>query len=245
MVDLIDNKVELDFGTTRFRRSHIFNAHELPAEDTMHPHPLQSREDLFNVYTHAGGFWLSVLACFTLLVKSFYTADFFKIAGAFSFGISLILVYASSTMYHSLYRTNLRKRFQLLDHMMIFVLIAGSFTPFTLVPLRGPLGYSLFAIIWSLAIVGITLKARSKKDRPAVWTIYYLVMGWTGVVAIFPLASMISPSALLCLMLGGFSYTVGVIFFAWGNLKYNHGIWHLFVLTGSALHFISVYQTLF
>jgi len=151
-----------------------------------------------------------------------------------------VLLYAASTLYHGVYHPRAKRVLQQLDHAAIFLLIAGSYTPFALVTLRGGWGWTLLALVWGLAVLGIALQLarRSKVSRPLVPI--YLVMGWLAVIAIGPLVRSMHSEGLVLLFLGGIAYTLGVVFFAWRRLPYNHAVWHLFVLAGSACHFSCV-----
>lgn len=196
--------------------------------------------------THGLGFLLSIAGLVLLLV---WTAR--NDGGAIHFvslsiyGATLMLVYLSSTLYHSVsYRptsgNRLRDVFEALDHTAIFLLIAGTYTPFALVGLGGGWGWSLFGVVWGLAVFGISFRlARRRYDRWIIVPIY-LLMGWTGLVAIGEIADVISPAGLFWLLLGGVIYTAGVAFYAWESLRFNHAIWHIFVLGGSGCHFLAM-----
>ena len=206
--------------------------------------PLASLEDKVNTITHALGILFSAVSFYILFSLTVEQGNRAGVLSSIIFCSAMALVYGASTLYHSLYRTMLRNILRMIDHVSIFVLIAGSFTPFILVCLPTAYGYSLLGLVYLMAVVGIYLKLKGGKDRPFFFVSYYLVMGWLGVFAIYPLAQVMPLLATLCLIGGGLSYSIGVIFFSWNTLKFNHGIWHLFVLTGSVLHFVAVYTVL-
>jgi len=159
---------------------------------------------------------------------------------AWIFGSTLVLLYGASTVYHSLTTPRLKGFFQILDHACIYLLIAGSYTPITLVALQGAWGWSLFGIIWFLAIAGVLLKSMMRSDRENKWsTGLYLLMGWLVVIAARPLLDSVSPPGIAWLVAGGLCYSLGVVFFAWRTLPFNHAIWHLFVLAGSICHVVA------
>lgn len=167
--------------------------------------------------------------------------DSWALVSGIVFGTTLIVLYLSSTLYHSFSGHGIKQFFQVLDHSAIYLLIAGSYTPLTLVSVRGPLGWSIFGIIWFLAIGGILTKAIMRGNREH-WasTALYIAMGWL-IVAILPaVIKELPPPGIWLLVAGGLSYTGGVVFFAWQRLPYNHAIWHLFVLAGSTFHALSV-----
>jgi hemolysin III len=151
-----------------------------------------------------------------------------------------VLVYVCSTLYHSLVRTRARHVFQILDHSAIYLLIAGTYTPFTLVSLRGSLGWFLFGVVWSLAIAGVIFKSFAVDRFAVASAVLYLCMGWFGVLAARPLIHAISWHGMVWLAAGGVAYTLGVLFFALDRLRYFHAVWHVFVLAGSIAHYFAV-----
>jgi hemolysin III len=162
------------------------------------------------------------------------------IAGCTTFGVTLVLLYAASTLYHSLRTPHLKRMLKILDHAAIYLLIAGTYTPFTLVNLRGFWGWTLFGLVWGLSIFGILWKFFHVDRFQVVSTIIYLVMGWIVIIAIKPVLAAVPLSGILWLLAGGFFYTVGVLFFAWKRIPYNHAIWHVFVMAGSVCHYFAV-----
>jgi hemolysin III len=160
--------------------------------------------------------------------------------GASVFAAAVVLLYLASTLYHALPRSKAKRVFQVIDHSAIFLLIAGTYTPFTLGVLRGAWGWTLFGLIWGLAAVGIVLKAAGRLRHPVLSTLLYLGMGWLILIAIRPLWLRVPLAGLLWLLLGGIAYTAGLAFLAAKGVRYNHLVWHLFVLAGTACHFCAV-----
>ncbi len=197
-------------------------------------------EEIANSVTHGLGAVLSVAALVLLVVFAALRGDAWRVVGFSIFGASLFALYLTSTLYHSFTHPKVKRFFRVLDHTMIFILIAGTYTPVTLTILRGAWGWTLFGLIWGLAIIGVVLKIAFFDRFNALSVVLYLLMGWLVVIALKPLLSA-SPTGLLVWMaIGGISYTLGVIFYAWERLPYNHAIWHLFVLGGSVSHFFGM-----
>lgn len=211
-----------------------------PATDTDRSPLCQSRsEELANAITHGLGAAASVVALVLMLVVA---DDAWQIVSAAIFGTSLVVLYSASTLYHSFSGPKLKNLFQVLDHAAIYLLIAGTYTPLMLVTLRGPLGWSLFGVIWALALGGIATKACMPDNREH-WasTALYVFMGWLVVAALPSLIKTLPAPGLWLLVAGGLSYTFGVIFFALERkLKFAHAVWHLFVLGGSTCHVVAV-----
>jgi hemolysin III len=195
-------------------------------------------EELAHALTHGLGLLASVGGLVTLVATAWLRGDVWHIAGGSIFGATLVLLYASSTLYHGSRSPRVKRLFQRFDHAAIFLLIAGTYTPFTLVSLRGGWGWTLLAIVWCLAILGIALEAAGHSRRISV--ALHLAMGWLVVIAAEPLARALHTDGFLLLALGGMAYTLGVLFYAWQRLPYHHAVWHLFVLAGSACHFACV-----
>ncbi len=197
-------------------------------------------EEIANSITHGIGAALSVAALVLLVVFAALRGDAWRIVGFSIFGTSLFVLYLTSTLYHSFTNLKVKRFFRVLDHSVIFILIAGSYTPITLTVLRGPWGWTLFGLIWGLAIFGIVMKIAFFDRFNALSLILYILMGWLVVIALKPLLS-VAPSGLLIWMgIGGVSYMLGIIFYAWERLPFNHAIWHLFVLGGSISHFFGM-----
>lgn len=191
-----------------------------------------------SLLTHALGVVLSIAALLVMLVLA--GTDLLKMVSAAMFGISLVLLYTSSTLYHFFTSPRWKERFQALDHACIYLLIAGSYTPFTLVTLRGPWGWSLFVAVWLMALAGVLIKTLGKRKKDHwISTALYLVMGWLIVLAFAPLLRAMPLAGVLWLVSGGLVYSLGVVFYAWRRLPFNHAIWHLFVLGGSACHVLA------
>lgn len=201
-------------------------------------------EEIANSITHAIAMGLSIAALVVLVVSAVSGGNAWHIVSFSIFGTTLILLYLASTLYHCIPVARAKRILKTLDHSAIFLLIAGTYTPFMLGSLRGPLGWSIFGIVWGLAVVGIILKCfcvyRFKRLSLAV----YLGMGWLCVLVGREIYANLSMASLVFLALGGLAYTLGVIFYVWKRLPYNHAIWHLFVVTGSTMHFFSVLNTL-
>ncbi|HSW67576.1 MAG TPA: hemolysin III family protein [Bacteroidales bacterium] len=199
--------------------------------------------EVFNSITHGIGVLLSIAALVLLLVFAVIrNGDAWQIVSFSIYGASLIILYLSSTLFHAIQRPRTKRFFNLLDHASIFILIAGTYTPFCLVPLRGPWGWTLFGIIWGLAIAGVLFKIFYYSERwRIVGTIIYIAMGWLILIALRPLLQNVPEGALLLLLGGGLSYSFGVIFYLWRRFRFNHVVWHLFVLGGSICHFFAIF----
>ncbi|OFZ29713.1 MAG: hemolysin III [Bdellovibrionales bacterium RIFCSPHIGHO2_01_FULL_40_29] len=192
----------------------------------------------FNSITHLIGFLLATIGAFYLVGVSITKGDIWKIVGFSIYGLMLILLYTVSTVYHST-RGRLKEIFRQLDYISIYLMIAGTYTPFTLVTLNGPWGWSLFGIIWGLAVIGIIQEIYIGKKTRLYSLIIYPAMGWMIVIAIQPLLKSLSAAGMWWLAAGGLSYTIGIIFFLLDEkFKHFHGIWHLFVLAGSICQFV-------
>jgi hemolysin III len=199
------------------------------------------REELANRLTHGLGAALSVAGLVLLVVSAALHGTAWHVVSAAIFGATLVLLYSSSTLYHSFRGERLKVLLQKFDHAAIFLLIAGTYTPFMLVTLRGPWGWSLFGVIWGLAIVGVVLKFWHAGRFNFVSTLIYIGMGWLVMVAIRPLMAALPAGGLRLLVAGGLCYTGGAVFYLWRRLPYHHAIWHLFVLGGSACHWAAVF----
>ena len=199
-----------------------------------------SVEEFANTITHGFGLVLSVIGFVVLVVMAGLRGDKLSITGCVIYGLSLVILYAASTMYHSTASPLLKKRLQIADHCGIYLLIAGSYTPFGLIIIKGALGQDLLIAIWVFAIIGIVVKLILRDRFPAISVISYLVMGWIGVFAVQPLLAAIGSTAIALIVAGGVAYSLGVIFFAWHRLPHNHAIFHVFILAGSILHYIAV-----
>ena len=199
------------------------------------------KEEKINIISHAIGFSLSIVAFVLLVTHANLHGDVWHIVSFSIFGASLIMLYGASTFYHSAKKPELRKRLKIIDHASIYVLIAGTYTPFTLVTLNGTLGWVIFGVSWGLALTGITLKLFFTGKHNLILTLTYVFMGWVIVFAIKPLISNLPLEGFLWLLAGGISYTIGAILYSVKKIKFNHAIFHMFVLTGSLCHFVSVF----
>jgi hemolysin III len=205
------------------------------------PHEKYSlAEELFNCITHGIGIGLSIAGLAVLAVVAARQNSAWHIVTFTVYGVTLFLLYLASTLYHAFKPTRAKRVFRIFDHASIFLLIAGTYTPFTLVSLKGPVGWALFGIIWTLALLGILQKAISLETKTPASVIIYLAMGWAIVFAFKPLLENVAIEGILLLALGGLAYTAGTIFYSMRRLKFNHGIWHLFVMAGSILHYFAV-----
>ena len=194
----------------------------------------------FNSISHLVGATLALAALVVLVVFASLQGDPWKIVSFSIYGATLFLLYSFSALYHSL-RGRAKIIFQKLDHAAIYLLIAGSYTPFTLITLRGAWGWSLFGIVWGLAIVGIMLDSRHRNGPRVYQMVIYLLMGWVVLVALYPLLQNLPTGGMILLVLGGLLYTGGMVFYALDEkMNHAHGIWHLFVLAGSVSHFLAI-----
>jgi hemolysin III len=197
-------------------------------------------EEIANSVTHGVGVLLSIVGLIVLVNLAARHGNVWHIVSSSIFGTTLIMLYLTSTLYHSIPAPGAKKVLRLLDHVAIYLLIAGTYTPFLLVNLRGPWGWTLFALVWGIALTGILLKVSPLGHKRGLSLTLYLVMGWIILIAIKPLLSYLDPAGVRLLVGGGLAYTGGVIFYGWKRLPYNHAIWHLFVLAGSGFHFFAV-----
>jgi len=203
-----------------------------------HYTPLEERT---NIISHAIGLVLSIIALVLLVLRAGLYGNAWHIVSAGIFGFSLISLYAASTFYHSATDPKRRIRLRVIDHATIYVLIAGTYTPFTLVTLNGSIGWMIFGAAWGMAIAGITLKLFFTGKYNVLSTLMYVFMGWIIVFAITPLINSLSTEGLFWLFAGGVAYTTGAIIYSIKKIKFNHAIFHMFVLLGSFCHFVSVY----
>ena len=197
-------------------------------------------EEVAHSITHGVGLLAAVTGLVVLVLLAAATRDPWRITACSIYATTLVLLYAASTLYHALSATRARNVFRVLDHSAIFLLIAGTYTPFALVSLRGPWGWTLLGIVWGLAIIGVAAKAIYGTRWPILSTALYIGMGWTVVIALKPLVDHVPAGGVAWLVAGGLAYTGGVVFYAWTRLRYSHAIWHVFVLAGSVCHYIAV-----
>ena len=201
----------------------------------------EHKEEQFNIISHALGLVLSIVALVLLVIYSVKYGSATHIVSFSMYGTSLIVLYSASTFYHYSKSPKLRSRLNIFDHAAIYVLIAGTYTPFTLVVLNGWVGWTIFGISWGLALVGIVLKLFYTGKYDTISTISYVLMGWLIIIAIKPLVDNFSFNGLVWLLFGGIFYTIGAVLFMMHSLKYNHAIFHIFVLLGSFCHFMAVF----
>ena len=204
-------------------------------------HKYSKKEETLNIATHAFGLVLSIIALPFLNLKSMYFEGFWKPFSLLVFGISLVILYAASTLYHAATKSKLRRRLNIFDHAAIYVLIAGTYSPFTMITLDGDTGWIIFGLTWFFALTGIILKLFFTGKFDKLSTIMYVLMGWQIVFAISPLLDNLSEKGLFWLFAGGVFYTVGAILYSIKKIPYNHAIFHFFVLGGSISHFVSIY----
>jgi hemolysin III len=207
---------------------------------TYRSRPQSFGEEIANSISHGVGLLAAVAAIPTLMASAVRRGSVAGIVGASVFAVTVVLLYLTSTLYHALPRNRVKRVFRVLDHSAIFLLIAGTYTPFTLGVLRGTWGWALFGLVWGFAILGVVLKAVGGVRYPRLSTCLYLGMGWLILVAVKPLWLRVPPAGLLWLLAGGIAYTAGVALFAAQRFRYTHFLWHLFVLAGTACHFIAV-----
>lgn len=201
---------------------------------------LAIREEIANSISHGLGLVLAIVAVPVLVLAAVRGGSIHFIVGVSVFGGTMILLYLASTLYHSITHEVTKNMCRVLDHTAIFLLIAGTYTPFSLGVLRGPWGWSLLAVIWALAIVGITLKIRKRTRHSRITIMLYVIMGWLAIVAVKPMVMLIPVPGILLIFAGGIAYTGGLAFFATERIRYNHFIWHLFVIAGTTCHFFAV-----
>ena len=194
----------------------------------------------FNAWSHLVGAVLAFAGAVWLLAMASLHGDVWKIVSMAIYGVTLVALYSASTVYHSV-RGRAKVIMQKVDHFSIYLLIAGSYTPFCLVTLRGPWGWTLFGIVWGLAVIGILQEIKPRSEARVMSIVIYAVMGWIVLVAVKPLIAALGPAGFTWLAAGGALYTIGIIFFAYDTrFRHWHGIWHLFVMGGSLLHFIAI-----
>ncbi len=197
-------------------------------------------EEIAHAVTHGVGIPLSIAGLVILVTFSSLYGDAWHITSCTIYGVTLILCYTASTLYHGIPMPRAKQLLRQLDHASIFLLIAGTYTPFTLVNLRGPWGWTLFGLVWGIALAGMALELIARKRYKRLSISLYLGLGWLVVIAIQPMLESVGTGGLLLLLAGGLCYSLGVIFYVWKRLAYHHAVWHLFVLGGSIFHFFSI-----
>jgi len=213
----------------------------VPGDVRASPSPYTRGEEIAHVVTHGAGIVASALGIAWLVARAGADgAGPWRLTGGIIFGVSALLLFTTSVLYHSSGSPRLRPRLRLLDHSAIYVLIAGTYTPFALGVLGGAWGWSLFGLVWILALAGILAKTALGFRFPVSSTLLYLAMGWIGVVAARPLLASLTTTEITWIVAGGLAYTAGVPFYLWKSRRYTHAVWHLFVLAGVACHFVAV-----
>ena len=197
-------------------------------------------EEIWNGITHGIGAGLSIAGLTVLVLLAAMNGDSWRVVSFSIYGSTLVLLYLASTLYHSIQIPKVKQILRRFDHAAIYLLIAGTYTPFLLVNLRGRLGWTLLAVVWGIALVGIVFRTIFFGRFEVLATIGYVLMGWLIVVAFKEMLLVIPPGGIALIIAGGLTYTVGVIFYAWKKLPYNHAIWHLFELGGSICHYFSM-----
>lgn len=197
-------------------------------------------EEVANTLTHGVGLVLSLAGLVFMVIIAVLQGGPWQIASSIIYGVSLVTLYGASTLYHSCTGEKAKQRLQVVDHSCIYLLIAGSYTPFTMIVLRDGIGPYLFIFVWAFAAVGIAMKIFFRIRSGPLSALTYLLMGWIGIVAVQPLYQAVGIVPIALIIAGGASYSLGTIFFGWHSLKHHHAIWHLFVLCGSVLHFIAI-----
>ncbi|WP_246047092.1 PAQR family membrane homeostasis protein TrhA [Leptospira ognonensis] len=206
-------------------------------------HEYSVAHEIANAVTHGIGGALSIAGLTLLVTMAVLFGDTWRVVSSVIYGSTLVILYLASTLYHALHHEKAKFIFKNIDHASIFLLIAGTYTPFTLVSLRenSKWGWTLFIVIWALALVGVIQKAIFPRNMKNLGVVVYILMGWLCLFVISDIRNAIGMQGILWLLAGGLSYTFGVIFYAWDNLPFNHAIWHLFVLAGSFFHFFAIW----
>jgi len=197
-------------------------------------------EEIAHAITHGVGLLLSIAGLIVLIVLASLRGDAWHVVSVSVYGATLVLLYSASTFYHALPAPRAKSVFRTLDHAAIYLLIAGTYTPFMLVNLRGGWGWALFGVVWGLAVLGIVLEAVAKQRVRILSVVLYLGLGWLVAIAVKPLVQSVEPGGLVLLVAGGLAYSVGVVFYSWKRLPYHHAVWHVFVMAGSLFHFFAV-----
>ncbi len=201
-------------------------------------------EEIFNSISHGTGGLLAIAGTVVLIVFSAIYSDAWAVVASCIYGASLIILYTMSTLYHAISNPKAKKFFRIMDHNTIFFLIAGTYTPYTLVTLRGPIGWTLFGIVWGAAIIGIILNSIDLEKFKKISLVCYVLMGWVIIFAIKPMIKAMPSISLVFLLVGGIFYTVGIVFYVIKKIRYFHSIWHLFTVAGSIFHYFSILTAL-
>lgn len=205
-------------------------------------HTYSMKEEVANAISHGLAALLSVAAMTMMIMLAVEQSDGWKLASGIVYGLSLVILFTASTLYHSFQPEYLRKVFKTIDHCAIYLLIAGTYTPYLLISLNGSTGWWLFGIVWALAVFGIIFKIKYKYKYPKASLFTYIFMGWIVVFAIYEMIEKVPAGGMWLLLAGGLAYTLGTVFYAKdGKIPYNHAIWHVFVFAGAVCHFLSIY----
>ncbi len=207
---------------------------------TENKNPYSAGEELANSITHGVGFFIGIAVLAVLVIFSILRKTTWEVVSCSIYGITFIMLYLGSTLYHSARQPRTRRVLKIVDHSAIYLLIAGTYTPYALVPLHGVLGWTILGVIWGCAMIGIFFKVFFTGRFKVVSLVSYLFMGWFCIVAVKPLYVELSTFGFVLFVAGGLCYTFGAIFYAWKSLPWSHAIWHLFVLAGSLCHFFSI-----
>ena len=205
--------------------------------------PRLTLEEIANTATHGFGLLLSIAGFVVLVVLAILRGTAWHIVACSVYGASLISLYSASTLYHAVVSPRLKRALKIFDHSAIYLLIAGTYTPFLLLNLRGPWGWSIFGVVWGLALAGIFLKFWFVDHFPILSTSIYVAMGWLVLIAAKPVLAHVPAVTLLWIFAGGLFYSIGVVFYAWTRLPYSHAIWHVFVLAGSTCHYFAILRS--
>ncbi len=203
-------------------------------------HIYTTGEEIANAVTHGIGALLAIVALVLLIVFSSMRGNATDVVSFSVYGTTLVILYLMSTIYHSLPRGKAKDVFEILDHSSIFLLIAGTYTPFALVTLKGAKGWTIFGIIWGLALAGMVMKVFLVKKFVILSTLMYISMGWMAIFILKDIMMAVPMNGVILLVLGGVAYTVGAFFYVWRKIPYHHAIWHLFVMGGSIFHFFAI-----
>lgn len=204
-------------------------------------HTFYKGEEIANAITHGIGALLSIAALVLLIVFASIEGTAWHVVSFTIYGVTMLLLYISSTLVHSLPKGKAKDLFEIFDHSSIYLFIAGTYTPILLVAIQGTLGWTLFGVIWGIAIVGVLFKAFFTKKFLVLSTVFYVLMGWLIVLAWQPLTEVLHPNGITLLVVGGVFYTLGSVFYVWRGFRYHHMIWHLFVIAGSTAHFFTIF----
>jgi hemolysin III len=203
-------------------------------------HVYTRKEELANAITHGLGTLLSIAGLVLLIVFASLEGSVWHVVSFTIYGVTMLLLYTASTLVHAFPEGKVKDLFETFDHSCIYLFIAGTYTPLLLVTLRSPLGWTLFGVVWGLAVAGVVFKAFFTKKFLVLSTLFYVAMGWLIVFAWQPLQALLMPGGIQLLIIGGLLYTGGAVFYVWRGFPYHHAVWHMFVLAGSVMHFFAI-----